>query len=54
VHGQARPGDRDDAFDDADREPLFLEERPLLDVELEVGAEGAGEARLGAEVPDPP
>ena len=53
VNGQARPGDRDDAFDHADREPFFLEEWSLLDVQLEIGPEGPGHARLGAQVADP-
>ena len=42
VDRQARPGDGDDALDDADGEALLLEERALLDVELEVGAHGRG------------
>src|SRR5207253_2381550 len=53
VNGQARPGDRDDAFDHADREPFFLEQWSLLDVQLEIGPEGPGHARLGAQVADP-
>ena len=52
VDRQPRPGDGHDALDDADREPLLLEERPLLDVQLEVGAQRAGHARLRAEVAD--
>jgi hypothetical protein len=52
VDREPRPRDGDDALDDADREPFLLQERALLDVELQVGAERPGDARLGAEVPD--
>src|SRR5262249_35799167 len=39
-------------FDDTDRESFLFQERTLLDVELEVGPERPGDARLGAEVAD--
>ena len=48
-----RPGDRDDALDDTDGQSRLFEDRALLDVELEVGAERSGGAGLGAEVADP-
>src|SRR5438552_19072098 len=54
MKGEARPRDGDDAFDDAEREPFLLEERALLDVELEIGADRAWHTRLGAEVADAP
>ena len=53
VEGDARPRDGHDALDDADGQRLLLEDRSLLDVQLEVGAEGAGDAGLGAEIADP-
>src|SRR5207253_9149894 len=37
---------------DADRAPLLLADRTLLDVELEVGAEGSRDAGLRAEIAD--
>ena len=49
---QARPGDGDDALDDADREAFLLEPRPLLDVELEISAHRTRDAGLGSEVAD--
>src|SRR2546426_860540 len=53
VDRQPRPRDGDDSLDHTHREPVLLQQRSLLDVELEVGAERAGDAGLGAEVADP-
>src|SRR5207245_3887513 len=50
---QPRPRDGDDSLDHTHREPVLLQTRSLLDVELEVGAEGWGDAGLVAEVADP-
>src|SRR5262249_35048435 len=50
--GHAGPGDGHDAFHHAHGEALLLEDGPLLDVELEIGAQRAGDARLGAEIAD--
>src|SRR5262249_3162946 len=50
VDGEPRPRDGDDAIDHADRETLLLEERALLDVQLEIGAERTGNAGLGADI----
>jgi hypothetical protein len=52
VDGQARPRDGDDAVDHADVQSFLLEERTLLDVQLEVGAKRPRHARLGAEIAD--
>src|SRR5439155_642719 len=46
------PGDGHDALDHTDREVLLLQDGPLLDVELEVRADGAGDAGLGPEIAD--
>src|SRR5262249_56107015 len=48
----ARPGDGHDAVHHAHGQMLLLEERALLDVELEIGAEGTGNAGLGTEIAD--
>ena len=53
VDRHTRPRDRHDALDHADRQALLLEKRPLLDVQLEVGAERPRHAGLGAQVADP-
>src|SRR5206468_10088752 len=53
VDRETRPGDGHDAFDHAYREPFFLQEGSLLDVELEVGAERPRDAGLGAQIADP-
>ena len=45
VDRQPRPRDGHDALDDADREPFLLEQRPLLDVQLEIGAQRAAARR---------
>jgi hypothetical protein len=50
--GDPRPGDGHDALHHAHGEALFFEDGSLLDVELEIGAEGTGDAGLGAQVAD--
>ena len=46
--GDAGAADADDRVHDADRDPRFLESRPLLDVELHVrGDRTGGRRRLG-------
>jgi hypothetical protein len=52
VERDPRPGDGHDAVDDAEREPFLFQDRALLDVQLEIGAHGPRDARLGAEIPD--
>jgi len=49
---QPRPRDGHDALDDAHRQPFLFQLRPLLDVQLQVGAQRARHARLGSQVTD--
>ncbi len=52
VEREPGPGDGHDALHHAHRHPLFLEDGPLLDVQLQIGADGAGDAGLGSEIAD--
>ncbi len=51
-HGHLRPGDADDALDDADRDTGVLQHGTLLDVQLQIGGDGAGAIAALALVAD--
>ena len=52
VEREPGPGNGDDALHDSHWHLLLLEDGPLLDVQLQIGAHGAGDAGLGPDVAD--